>query len=204
MPSWPAAACGALSYFLSAVPTNRNYRGEPLLSHYICFEACLMRLCCGAWYLVFLKKLRAQFPIAEKFRSAAVRSSRGPRRRQAPAPDSTGAGTTNTSATSTAITILLPRRHRFYYDLVDFYRSSFSSHLQSHRSPKPAVNRTAAVHYPNLFLRTQRHQLVQSLPFFFVIGLMSTSTASALLDHRYPPAFDLIAVQDQQSTGQQQ
>ena len=54
------------------------------------------------------------------------------------------------------------------------------------------------------FFVGRRHQLVQSLPSFFAIALISTSTASALLVHRYPPAFDLIAVQDQQLTGQQQ
>ena len=54
------------------------------------------------------------------------------------------------------------------------------------------------------FFVGRRHQLVQSLPSFYVIALISTSTSSALLIHRYPPAFDLIAVQDQQLTGQQQ
>ena len=49
-----------------------------------------------------------------------------------------------------------------------------------------------------------RHQLVQSLPSFFAIALISTSTASALFVHRYQPTSDLIAVQDQQLTGQQQ
>ncbi len=90
---------------------------------------------------------------------------------------------------------------------------------RSHRSPRPAVNRTAAVHYPNLFLRTQASSAVCYHGLVFVdkwvlrrsaasIGalstLISTSTAPALLVHRYPPAFDLIAVQDQQLTGQQQ
>ena len=50
----------------------------------------------------------------------------------------------------------------------------------------------------------QRHQLVQSLPSFSVIALISTSTASALLVHRNHPTSDLNAVQDQQLTGQQQ
>ena len=39
---------------------------------------------------------------------------------------------------------------------------------------------------------------------FFAIALISTSTASALLVHRNHPTSDLIAVQDQQLTGQQQ
>jgi hypothetical protein len=54
------------------------------------------------------------------------------------------------------------------------------------------------------FFVGQRHPLVQSLPSSSVIVLISTSTAPALLVHRYHPAFDLIAVQDQQLTGQQQ
>ena len=54
------------------------------------------------------------------------------------------------------------------------------------------------------FFVGQRHQLVQSLPLFFVIALISTSTASTLFVHRKHPASDLIAVQDQQLTGQQQ
>ena len=54
------------------------------------------------------------------------------------------------------------------------------------------------------FFVGQRHQLVQSLPSSIVIVLISNSTASALLVHRYHPTFDLIAVQDQQLTGQQQ
>jgi hypothetical protein len=54
------------------------------------------------------------------------------------------------------------------------------------------------------FFVGQRHQLVQSLPFFFVIALISTSTAPALLVHRKHPTSDLIAVQDQQLRGQQQ
>ena len=54
------------------------------------------------------------------------------------------------------------------------------------------------------FFVGQRHQLVQSLPSFFVIALLSTFTASTLFVHRKHPTFDLIAVQDQQLTGQQQ
>jgi hypothetical protein len=46
--------------------------------------------------------------------------------------------------------------------------------------------------------------LVQSLLFFFAIALISTSTASTLLVHRKHPTSDLIAVQDQQLTEQQQ
>jgi hypothetical protein len=48
------------------------------------------------------------------------------------------------------------------------------------------------------FFVDQRHQLVQSLPSFFAITLISTPTASTLLVHRNHPTFDLIAVQDQQ------
>ena len=54
------------------------------------------------------------------------------------------------------------------------------------------------------FFVGQRHRLVQSLPFFFAIALISTSTASTLLVHRNHPTFDLIEVQDQQLTRQQQ
>ncbi len=54
------------------------------------------------------------------------------------------------------------------------------------------------------FFVGQRHQLVQSLPSYIVIVLISTSTASALLVHRKHPTFDLIAVEDQQLTSQQQ
>ena len=54
------------------------------------------------------------------------------------------------------------------------------------------------------FFVDKRHLLMQLLPFFFAIALISTSTASALLVHRNHPTFDLIAVQDQQLTGQQQ
>jgi hypothetical protein len=54
------------------------------------------------------------------------------------------------------------------------------------------------------FFVGQRHQLVQSLPSSFVLVLISTFTASALLVHRNHPTSDLIAVQDQQLTGQQQ
>ena len=136
-----------------------------------------------------------------------------------------GAGATITSATRTTTSILLPRRHRPYYDLVDFYRSSSSSHFRSHRSSRQAVNKTAAVHYPSLFYALklalqssfmdlfssisgffagQRDHSVQSPPSFFVIALISTSVAPARLVHRYPPAFDLSVVQDQQLTGQQQ
>jgi hypothetical protein len=53
------------------------------------------------------------------------------------------------------------------------------------------------------FFIGQWHQLVQSLPSFFVIALILTSTASALFVHRKNPTSDLIAVQDQQLTGQQ-
>ncbi len=54
------------------------------------------------------------------------------------------------------------------------------------------------------FFVGQRHQLVQSLLSFFAIALISTSTTSALLVHRKHPTSDLIAVQKQQLTGQQQ
>ena len=54
------------------------------------------------------------------------------------------------------------------------------------------------------FFVGQRHQLVQSQPSFFAIALFSTSTASTLLVHRNHLTFDLIEVQDQQLTGQQQ
>jgi hypothetical protein len=52
------------------------------------------------------------------------------------------------------------------------------------------------------FFVGQRHQLVHSLPSFFVIALISTSTASFV--HRNHPTFDLIAAQDQLLIGQQQ
>jgi hypothetical protein len=45
---------------------------------------------------------------------------------------------------------------------------------------------------------------VQSLPSSIVLDLISTFTASTLLVHRSHPTSDLIAVQDQQATGQQQ
>ncbi len=45
------------------------------------------------------------------------------------------------------------------------------------------------------FFVGQRHQLAQSLPSFFAIALIATSTASAFLVHRNHPTFDLIAVQ---------
>ena len=54
------------------------------------------------------------------------------------------------------------------------------------------------------FFVGQRHQLVQSPPSSFAIALISTSTASALFVHRKYPTSDLIAVQEQQLTGQQQ
>ena len=54
------------------------------------------------------------------------------------------------------------------------------------------------------FFVGQRHQLVQSLPSFFVIDLISTSTASALFVRRKHLTSDLIAVREQQLTGQQQ
>jgi hypothetical protein len=51
------------------------------------------------------------------------------------------------------------------------------------------------------FFVGQRHQLVQkSLPSFFVIALILTSTASAFLVHSNHPTSDLIAVQDQHLT----
>ena len=43
---------------------------------------------------------------------------------------------------------------------------------------------------------------VQSLPSFFVIALISTSTASTLFVYRKHPTSNLIAVQDQQLTTQ--
>jgi hypothetical protein len=54
------------------------------------------------------------------------------------------------------------------------------------------------------FFFGQRHQLVQSLPSSIANVLISTFTASTLLNHRDHPTFDLIAVQDQRLTGQQQ
>jgi hypothetical protein len=54
------------------------------------------------------------------------------------------------------------------------------------------------------FFVGRRHQLVQSILSSNVIVLNSTSTASALLVHQYRLTFDLIAVQGQQLTGQQQ
>jgi hypothetical protein len=54
------------------------------------------------------------------------------------------------------------------------------------------------------FFVSQRHQLVQSLPYSIVIVLISTYTASALLVHRNHPTPDLIVVQDQLLTGKQQ
>ena len=54
------------------------------------------------------------------------------------------------------------------------------------------------------FFVGQQHQLVQSLPSFFVIALISTSTASTLFVYRKHPTSDLIVVQDQQLTRQQQ
>jgi hypothetical protein len=54
------------------------------------------------------------------------------------------------------------------------------------------------------FFVGQRHRLVQSLPSFFAIALISTSTASTLLVHRKHPTSDLIAVQEQLLIGQQQ
>ena len=54
------------------------------------------------------------------------------------------------------------------------------------------------------FFVGQRHQLVQSLPSFFAIAFILTYTASTLLVHRNHPTFDLVEVQDQQLTRQQQ
>ncbi len=54
------------------------------------------------------------------------------------------------------------------------------------------------------FFVGQRHQLVQSLPSSIAFVLISTFTASALLVHRNHPTSDLITVQDQQLSGQQQ
>ena len=45
---------------------------------------------------------------------------------------------------------------------------------------------------------------MQSIPSFFAIALISTSTASAPLVHRAHPTCDLIEVQDQQSKKQKQ
>ncbi len=54
------------------------------------------------------------------------------------------------------------------------------------------------------FFVGQRHRLVQSLPSFFAIALISTSTALALFVHRKHPTCNLIAVQEQQLIGQLQ
>jgi hypothetical protein len=49
------------------------------------------------------------------------------------------------------------------------------------------------------FFIGQRHQLVQSPPYFIIIIVfISTSNASALLVHRYHPTLDFIAVKYQQ------
>jgi hypothetical protein len=50
----------------------------------------------------------------------------------------------------------------------------------------------------------RRHQLVQSLPSFIVIVLISTSTVSTLLVYRQHFTLNLIGVQGQQSAEQQQ
>ncbi len=103
------------------------------------------------------------------------------------------------SATSAGAGSTLFHRHCPHFDLyrVSSSRSSQSSHFRSNRSPRAAVNRTAAVHYSNLFYAimsamqpaitdlfsslswffiSQRHQLVQSLPSSIVFVVISTSS----------------------------
>ena len=54
------------------------------------------------------------------------------------------------SAASVGAVYTLFKRDRPHFDLyrISSSRSSLSSHFRSHRSPRPAVNRTAAAHYP--------------------------------------------------------
>jgi hypothetical protein len=77
--------------------------------------------------------------------------------------------------------------------------------MQLRYALKPAMQPAIMDLFSSLsgFFVGQRHQLVQSLPSFFVIALILTYTASTFLVHRNHPTSDRIAVQDQQLTRQQ-
>ncbi len=113
-------------------------------------------------------------------------------------------------STSTASAPLIHRNHPTF-DLIAVQDQQQTGQQQwptQHyfNAPKPAMQPAIMDLFSSLsgFFVGQRHQLVQSLPSFFAIALISTSSASTLLVHRYHPTSDLIAVQEKHLTRQQQ
>ncbi len=106
---------------------------------------------------------------------------------------------------------LLVHRNRPTFVLIAVQNQQFTGQQQCTTqnyfyAPKPAMKPAIMDLFSSLsgFFVGRRHQLLQSLPSFFVIAPISTSTVSALLVHRKHQTSDLTAVQDQQLTGQQQ